>query len=481
MINFRIIARVISQMLIIEGLFMLISAFVSLIYKEHSAPLFYSALITIVTGILVFTPLRNEERVYGTREGYILITAVWIIFSLFSTLPFLFSNSIDSFTDAFFESMAGCTTTAASTFTNIELISHGIIFWRSVIQWLGGAAIIIFALSVFPVIKTINIQLTINDFSGLMSDKIHPRISEAAKRLIIIYVLITLIEALFLVIGGMTLFEAVCHSFSTISTGGFSTRNDGLAAFTSPFIRVVIILFMFIAGTNMSLIYFGIKRNFEKISGNNEFVLYGLICIVFSLAAAIILFIKSGFSAVQAILDGAFNVISIITTTGFYTHDYNGWSNLLILILFLLMFVGGMAGSSSGGIKVLRILIVGKNVRKEIRRLIHPDALLPVRVDKKTVPQGIIFNLLVYITIYLIVICISTFIISLMDYDIITSFSTSASLLGNIGPGIGTFGPFTNYSVFPSGAKWFLSILMLTGRIELLTIIILFTRSFYKR
>jgi trk system potassium uptake protein TrkH len=482
MINFRIIARVISQMLIIEGLFMLISAFISFIYKEQAAsPLFYSALITIVTGILVFTPLRNEERASGTREGYILIVGIWIVFSLFSTLPLILSGSVHSFTDAFFESMAGFTTTAASIFESIESIPHGIIFWRSVIQWLGGIGIIIFALSIFPVAKSINIQLSISDFSGQLSEKIHPKVSETAKRLIAIYIVITFIEVLFLAAGGMPVFDAVCHSFSTISTGGFSTTNDSIAAYTSPFIRIVIIFFMFVAGTNMSLIYFGIKKNFGRVSGNNEFILYGLICFAFSLIAAVLLYVYSDFKAGNAIITGAFHIISIITTTGFYTHDYNNWSNLMILLLFLLMFIGGMAGSPAGGIKILRILIIGKNIRKEIRRLIHPDAYLSARVDNKNIPQSIVYNLLVYITLYLLVICAGTMIISIMDYDIFTAFSTSASMVGNIGPGIGTFGPFTNYSSFPAGGKWFLSSLMLIGRIELLTLIILFTKSFYKR
>ena len=482
MINFRIIARVISQMLIIEGLFMLVSAAVSLIYKENTvSSFFYSALITIVTGILVFTPLRNEERVYGTREGYILITSIWIIFSLFSTLPFIFSGSIDNFSDAFFESISGFSATAASIFTDIELLPHGIIFWRSIIQWLGGIGIIIFSLSVLPVIKTLNIQLSTTEFSGLVEEKIHPKITDTAVRLVTIYIIITIIEALFLKIGGMSFFDAVCHSFSTISTGGFSTRNNGIATFTSTYIRIIITLFMFIGGINLTLIYFGIKRNFKKITGNNEFILYVLICLAFSIIAGFILHLSSGFSVGNAILDGTFHVISIITTTGFYTQNYNLWSSLMILILFFLMFIGGMAGSTAGGIKIIRLLIIGKNNRKGIRRLIHPDAYLPVRINKKIVPQNIVQNLLVFITLYFIIMCIGTLAISLMDYDIVTSFSTSASMLGNIGPGLGTFGPFTNYSAIPAAGKWIFSGLMLLGRLELLTVLILFTRNFYKR
>ncbi len=481
MINYRIIARIFSQVLIFEGLFMLVTAAVSWIYQEHSASsFFYSALITMVTGVLVFTPLRNEERAYGTREGYIIITGIWLIFSVFSTLPFIFSGSTDNFSDAFFESLSGFTTTGATIFTDIESLPKGILFWRSLIQWLGGIGIIVISLYVLPVIKALHIQLSTTEFSGHITDKIHPKVIETTKRLIFIYILITLVEALILIIGKMPLFDAVCHSFSTLSTGGFSTRNNGISAFTSPFIRAVITFFMFIAGTNMALMYFAIKGNFKKISANSEFILYLLLGLGFSLIVATILHLKSGFPVGDAILNGFFHVISILTTTGFYTQDYNLWGSFLILIIFILMFIGGMAGSTSGGIKIVRLLIIAKNNRKELRRLIHPTAYLPVRVDKKTVHQNIVYNLLVFTTLYFITLSIGTMIISFMDYDIITSFSTSASMLGNIGPGIGTFGPFTNYANLPVAGKWFLCGLMLLGRLELLTVLILFTRSFYK-
>lgn len=481
MINFRIIARVFSLLLIFEGLFMLLSAAVSFIYHEHAASSFlFSALITIVTGVIVFTPLRNEERIYGNKEGYIIVTGIWIIFSLFGTLPFLLSGSICNFGDAFFESMSGFTTTGATILTDIESLPHGILFWRSLTQWLGGIGIIFISLSVFPVFKSINIQLAAREFSGHPTDKIHPRIKEAAKRLMIIYFLLTLAEIILLIIGGMPVFDSVCHSFSTLSTGGFSTRNDGLVSFNTPYIKIVMTLFMFIAGTNMTLVYFGIKGNFKKITGNNEFVFYSLICLIFFLIGSFVLFFKNDFTPANAFLDAAFHVVSIITTTGFYTQDYNLWGNTLIIILFILMFTGGTAGSTSGGIKIVRLLLITKNNRQELKRLIHPNAFIPVRLDKHIIPQNTIFNLLVFITLYFIVMCSGTFIISIMGYDIITSFSTSVSMLGNIGPGIGTFGPFTNYSSVPMAGKWFLSGLMLLGRLELLTVMILFTRNFYR-
>jgi trk system potassium uptake protein TrkH len=481
MINFRIIARAFSLLLIVEGLFMALSGGVSLLYHEHAASsFFYSALITIVTGVLVFTPFRNEERIFGNKEGYIIITGVWIIFSLFSTLPFLFSKSVASFGDAFFESMSGFTTTGATILPDVEAMSHGILFWRSLTQWLGGIGIIFISLSVIPVFKSFNIQISAIEFSGQQTDKIHPRTKSAAKRLVGIYLILTLIEIILLMIGGVPYFDAICHSLSTLSTGGFSTHNNGIAAFASPYAMIIITIFMFIAGTNMTLIYFSVKGNFRKVTGNNEFMFYSLICLIFIFLIASILYIKSGFTFGKAILDGAFHVVSIITTTGFYTQQHNLWGNTVLIIFFILMFTGGTSGSTSGGIKIVRLLLITKNSRQEMKRIIHPNGFIPVRLDKKVIPQITVYNLLVFITLYLFIMCLGSFIFSLMGYDLITSFSTSASMLGNIGPGLGTFGPFTNYSAIPMAGKILMSIMMLLGRLELLTVLILFSRKFYQ-
>lgn len=481
MINFRIIARVFSLLLILEGFFMLISAAVSLIYKEPSATsLFNSALITIITGIIVFTPLHDEEKMYGNREGYIIVTGIWLLFSVFGALPFIFSGSIKSFSDAFFESMSGFTTTGATILPDIESLPHGILFWRSLTQWIGGIGIIFISLSILPVVKTINVQISVPDFSGHSTDKIHPRIKEAAKRLIFIYIIITFIEVLLLLIGGMPAFDAICHSFSTISTGGFSTRNGGISVFNSPYIKVVLTIFMFVAGTNFTMVYFGLKGNFKKIFENNEFIFYAITCFIFIVIASSILYFKPVYSFGRAILDGSFQVVSIMTTTGYYTQNYNLWGDLLLIIIFFLMFTGGTSGSTSGSIKFVRHLIIAKNNRQEMKRMIHPDGFIPVRLDHKIIPQNTVYNLLVFIALYFMIICVSAFIISVMGYDIITSFSTSASILGNIGPALGTFGPFTNYSLIPTAGKWFFSILMLLGRLELITVLILFTKSFYR-
>ena len=480
MINIRIIARVFSLVLVIEGLFMLLSALVSFIYGEHSS-LILSGIITIVTGVLVFTPLRNEEKLYGNKEGYIIVTGIWLVLSLFGTIPYLFSGTIRSFGNAFFESISGFTTTGASIFSDVESLPHGILFWRSLTQWIGGLGFIIISMSVLQVVKSINIQLTLTDFSGQATNKIHPKIKEAIKRIITIYVLLTLLESVLLMLGGMNVFDAICHSFTTMSTGGFSTKNGGIASFSNPSILIILTVFMFLAGTNLTLIYFGLKRNFKKIFENNEFIFYTIICVAFILLTSFVLISKQGYPRGKAFLEGAFESISVITTTGFYHTNYNLWGNFLILIIFLMMLTGGMSGSSSGSIKSIRLLLITKNARHEMRRLIHPNGFIPVRHDGKIIPQSIISNLLVFITFYFLILCFGSIVIASMGNDIITSFSTSASLLGNIGPGVGNFGPFTNFSEVPMIGKWFFSFLMFIGRLELFSVLVLFTGSFYRR
>lgn len=480
MINYKIIARVFSLVLVIEGLFMLLSALVSVIYGEHSF-LILSGIITIVTGILVFTPLRDEQKLNGNKEGYIIVTGIWLVLSLFGTIPYILSGTIRGFENAFFESISGFTTTGASILTNVESLPHGILFWRSLTQWIGGLGFIIISLSVLQVVKTINIPLTLTDFTGQPTNRIHPKIKEAIKRIITIYVVLTLSESVLLKFGGMNLFDALCHSFTTMSTGGFSTKNDGIASFGSPWIIIILTIFMFLAGTNLTLVYFAVKRNLRKIFENSEFIFYTILCIGFILVTSLALLSKDEFPAGKAFLEGAFQSVSIITTTGFYHANYNLWGSFLTLIIFLMMMTGGMSGSASGSVKVIRLLLITKNTRHEMRKMIHPSGFIPVRHDRKIVHQSIISNLLVFFTLYFLIVCFSSLVIASMGNDIVTSFSTSASLIGNIGPGLGNFGPFTNYSEVPMIGKWFFSFLMFIGRLELFSVLVIFTGGFYRR
>ncbi len=482
MINSRIIARVFSQVLILEGIMMLITAGISLIYKEPAAKSFLlSAVITLVTGILVFTPLRHQEKAYGNREGYIIITFIWIIFSAFGSLPYLLTSTAGNFTDAFFESVSGFTTTSATIFSDVESLPRGILFWRSLTQWIGGISVIIIAIYVLPVSKNLNIQLPTVEFSGLMTDRIHSRVTETIKRLLAVYVIMTIAEAVLLALGKMPVFDAVCHSFSTVSTGGFSTRNEGIAAFPAPYIKTIIILFMFFAGMNPVLFYLAFKKSFSKIVHNIEFRAYLAMVVLFSLVIVFLNFRNESVSFSTALTEGLFNTVSVITTTGYYTADFSLWGSLALLLMFFLMFPGGMAGSASGGIKVIRLLVAAVNARNESRRMIHPNAFIPVRIDRRRVASGTVHNLLIFIVIYLITFCAGALLISFLGYDIITSFGTSASMLSNIGPGLGTFGPFSTYAGMATAGKWILAGLMFLGRIEILSAIVLMAGSFYRK
>jgi trk system potassium uptake protein TrkH len=304
---------------------------------------------------------------------------------------------------------------------------------------------------------------------------------DAAKRMIGIYILLTAAEALLLIISGMPVFDSICNSFSTLSSGGFSTRNDSLTSFSTPAVKAIVTLFMFFSATNMAVVYYAFKRNFVKIRENSEFRFYLIIITVFSVVMIIALKFLVDKPLLESVQDGIFHVVSVISTTGFYTADFTAWGNFAMFTLFILMFTGGTTGSAAGGVKITRLIIMTSNNRLELRRLIHPEAYIPVRLNRKIVPHNIVYNVLVFITLYFIVICTSAVIISVMGYDIITSFGTSASMLANIGPGLGMFGPLHTYEMMPVAGKYFLAILMFLGRLEMMAVLILFSRSFYRR
>jgi trk system potassium uptake protein len=481
MVNIKLISRIIGLVLIFEGLFMASAAGISFYFNEADfTNILISSIIPFSIGMILRIFIRKSEKGPGKRDGYILVTSAWIICTLLGTLPFLATGAIPRFTDAFFETMSGLTTTGATILQDIESLSHGLLFWRSMTQWIGGIGIIVLSLSILPIMRTINKQLFTSDFIGQTSDKIHPKIIETAKRLLAIYAILTVLEMFFLMGGGMSWFDSICHSMTTLSTGGFSTKNSNISAFTSPYLRTVITVFMLMAGTNLTLFYFGLHAKFKKIYNNNEFIFYITICILSVIAGATLLHLKSGLTAGQAIQDASFNIVSIITTTGFYSVNYNLWGSFMILLLFLLMLTGGCAGSTGGSIKIIRLLLTAKNFRLELKRILHPNAFIPVRINHKVVPQNIVYSVMIFVVLYLLLVFTGMFIISLMGYDIQTSFSTAAASLGNIGPGIGTFGPFSNYSSMPDSGKWFLSALMLIGRLEIFTVLILFSKGFYK-
>jgi len=482
MLNFKIIIKILGFLLIVEGISMLIAFGVALIYMEPDVvPILKAALISMAVGGMMVFLARNAAKNITKNDGFVIVSLVWVVFSFFGSFPYLLSGSIPSLTDAFFETMSGFTTTGSTILNDIESLPHGILFWRSMTQWLGGMGIIVLSLAILPVFGIGGMQLFAAEVPGPVPDKINPKIQQTAKNLWAIYILFTLTETILLWIGGMNLFDAVNHSFTTMATGGYSTRQASIAYWDSPFIQYVIIFFMFLAGTNFTLSYSALTGKFDRVYKNEEFKYYvffiiGFTAIIFS---GLLLSTQLGFE--KAFRDALFQVVSIITTTGYSTADYLTWTPFLTILIFALFFFGGSAGSTGGGIKIMRIVLLMKNSYYELRRLLHPSAVIPVRFNKRAVSEQIITNVLAFFMIYFIIFFFSTILFTIIEPDLQSAMGAVATCLGNIGPGLGHFGPIDNfYSLHPAG-KWFLSFLMLLGRLELFTVLVLFSPAFWKK
>jgi len=476
------IFKFIGILLMILTPFMAISGLWSIYFDEQQVlrPIFFSSFLTFLVG-LVMTVLtwKHDHRHIGKKEGYVIVSLTWILISAFGALPFYFSGYFPTYTDAFFETMSGFTTTGATVLVDIEAVPKGLLFWRSMTHWLGGMGIIVLTLAILPILGVGGMRLFAAEAPETTTNKLHPRITETAKRLWGIYFILTMLLTLLLMAGGLDLFDALNHAFSTMSTGGFSTRNDSIAGF-SAFNQYIIIVFMILAGMNFSLHYYTLKGQFIKVAKNEEIRLYLLTILVVSLVISVLLFVSYYTNYERAFRDSLFQVVSIITTTGFVSADYLAWGASIWILIFLVMFTGGCIGSTAGGIKMVRHLIFLKNIRLEFRRLLHPNAIIPIKLNGKTLPLEIIYNILAFFMIYLLVIAIGTAVMVLLGFDFESAIGSTVASLGNIGPGIGSVGPIENYSHVPLLGKWFLSFLMVLGRLELFTVLMLLSPSFYK-
>ncbi len=482
MINYKVILNFLGFLLILNGIAMMFGIPFSVYYGDDDIfSLLFSGLAISTIGFITYYFTKDSNKDIRKREGYIVVTLGWLVMSLFGAIPFMVHGSIPSFTDAFFETMSGFTTTGASILNDIEAMPHGLLFWRSFTQWLGGMGFIVLSLAILPILGIGGMQLFVAEVPGPTKDKIHPRVRETAKRLWGIYVLLTLTEILLLLIGGMNLFDAVNHSFTTMATGGFSTKQDSIAYFTSPFIQYVIIVFMFLAGMNFSLHYYWLHRNFNPIKKNEEFKFYSFLIVAFSILIAIGIFLQGNSGVEKSIRDSLFQVVSIITTTGFVTADYELWGVFFHTIFFLMLFIGGSAGSTGGGVKVVRHLLLIKNSALELRRLVHPRAVIPVRYNNNSVSKDIIFNIMAFLLFYLAIFVTGTIAMTLVGLDFLTAMGSVATSLGNVGPAIEGVGPTDNFAHIPDIGKWILSFLMLLGRLELFTILIIFSPAFWKK
>ncbi len=479
--NSKIIFRALGFLLLVEGAAMFLTSLISVLYNEHDfAAFLISSGINIVVGLTLVYFSRDARHDIGRREGYVIVTSVWVVFSIFGSLPYVISGAIPNFTNAFFETISGFSTTGSTIIADIESMPHGVLFWRSMTQWLGGMGIIVLSLAILPVFGIGGMQLFMAEVPGPTPDRISPRIRQTAKALWGIYLMFTLSEIILLWIAGMGLFDAVCHSFATMSTGGFSTKQTSVAYWSSPAIQYIVVLFMFLAGTNFALAYMAINGKFKTAIKDEEFKYYGLFILVFTLVIFAGLQITGGSGIEQTFRDSLFQVVTVITTTGFITSDYLTWAPMLTIVLFGLFFFGGSAGSTSGSIKIMRIVLLMKNSYHELRRIVHPNAVIPVKFNNQIVEPKIITNVLAFFVLYVVIFGISTAIFSFMEPDLNSAMGAVATSLGNIGPGLGNVGPVENFLHITPGGKWFLSFLMLLGRLELFTVLVLFTPSFWK-
>jgi len=441
-----------------------------------------SAIIIGIGSIMIL--IKVPDKSIHKREGYLIVGLGWIAMCLAGALPYIIHHNI-SLSDAIFESTSGFTTTGASIFNDIESLSYGTLFWRSLTQWIGGMGIIVFTIAIFPLLGIGGVELFVAESPGPQADKIHPRIKEVAKRLWLIYVGLTAFLCFILwFFGEMTFFDSVNHAMTTMSTGGFSTKNASIAHFSSLWVQYPILIFMFIGGMNYTIIYSLFKGKFRRAWKSDEFKFYLSIVSLLIITISISVYIITGGTYESAFRDSAFQIVSLITTTGYVTADYTSWHNSITMIFFMLLFLGACAGSTSGGIKMIRHLVFFKNSILEFKRLLHPAAYIRLKVDENVVNGRIITHILVFLLCYLFVFLFGTVVMTLiLEMDptpFLSAIGSTATCIGNVGPAIGSVGPMDNFAHIPDIGKVFLSFLMIVGRLEVFTILIIFTPYFWR-
>jgi len=439
-----------------------------------------SMVITSLSGLLLWKYFSSKDPI-GHKEGFAIATLGWIFAAGFGALPFLFAGTFPSFIDAYFESMSGFTTTGATVLVPIEGNPYAILFWRDFIQWLGGMGIIVLVVAILPALGAGGMQLFKSEVPGPEPDRLKPRIKETAKLLWAVYILFSVLQVACLYFTGMTLFDALTHMFGTMPTGGFTPRNLSVGAYDNPIFENIIILFMFIAGANFTLHYKALHGNPKSLFKDREFLFYGGIILFSILAIATELRFYIYNSIFTALRYASFQVVSIATTTGFVTADYDTWPAFSKSVLLILMFVGGCAGSTGGAIKNIRILLLLKQAYREFRKLIHPQAVSPIRLGDKVVSEDVMRNITGFFFLYMCIFVISSFIMTILGLDIISAMASVAATLGNVGPGLGLVGPVQTYAVIPPLGKIVLTLCMLLGRLEIYTVLILVVPEFWKK
>ncbi len=480
-INHKIICRVLGILLLVEVAMFLLCAAVSWGYGEDDVRAFLlTAVITAAAAGVLFLVSRNAEHRLGRRDGYCIATLVWVLFTLFGMLPFCFSGSVDSVADAFFETMSGFTTTGATVLDNIDSLSHGILFWRSLTHAIGGLGIVCFAVALLPLVSEGNVQLFSAEATGVTHDKLHSKISVMVKWIWSVFLVLNIAEIILLYVGGMSMFDAICHAFSTTGTGGFSTKQASIAYWNSPFIEYVIAVFMILSGVNFTLYFLWVNNGWKKMFRDEELRFYLCSVLGVTLIITAVLAFQKGLDVESAFRKALFQVSTLHTSCGFSTDDYMLWPPFTWVLLMYAILAGGCTGSTGGGIKSLRLLVLGKVIRNYFSRLIHPNAVIPVRINNQALPSDTVMGVLMFISLYLLCILVGWAVLCLLGIGFSDALGLVASSMGNAGLAFGDFGPAYSWNAMPDAAKWVLSFVMLIGRLEMFCVLLMFYPRFWK-
>ena len=483
MLNYKIISNILGTLLFIEAAMMTWCMTMALFMDEDDSIAFIISVILTILGGIVFKYLgRNSDNSLGRREAYLLVTLTWIIFSLFGSFPFIISGYITNFTDAYFETISGFTTTGCSILDDVESLPHGILFWRTMTQWIGGLGIVFFTIAIIPSLVGGNVKVFSAEATGPIRAKMHPRLSTTAKWIWSIYLFLTVACCICYYQAGMDLFASFNYAMTTTATGGFSTHNASTGYFHNPYIDYTAIVFMFLSGTSFTLLYTTLfKGRFKQFIKNSEFKFYIIIVLIASVAIMYFLIRYNDYQLSDAIRVSLFQVTSFITTTGIFNDDAAQWHHTTWVILSICMFLGACSGSTSGGFKCIRTVMLLTILRNEVRRILHPRAVLPVKVNDNTIPYSSQVTLLAFLAAYMLLCLFTYFIMILAGVDSTNSITISLSCASNVGPTLGLeIGPTMSWGILPDLVKWMLSILMLMGRLEIFTVLVLFTRSYWK-
>jgi trk system potassium uptake protein len=478
LINPLVILYILSTILFIEAISFLVCLPVAFIYNESADPFLWSSLITISLSVALYLISRkaSHEKIQ-IREGFMSVSLAWLVLSCIGGLPYILGGYIHNFADAFFESASGFTTTGASIFTDVETLPYSILFWRSFTHWIGGLGIVVFVIIIMP-----TLGMTVSHLLPLESSlkvKIHPKTKAVGLRLLYVYMALTITQIILLYMGDMNLFESVCYTFGTVATGGFAIKNDSVASY-SAYSQYIITLFMFLSGVSFVVYYYIVKLNFRKVKHNDELWFYLSTTLFFGTIATCIILTSTTKSLEPAFREGFFQVISILTTTGYASADYLYWPPAGLIIIFLLLFTGACTGSTTGSIKMVRHLIVLKNIRSSLTKLVHPNLITQIKLNNKPLPDQTNISTISFVIQYLFIFLIATLVIVIIGTDPVTAASAVGTSLGNTGPGLGTIGPMSNYFHMPQISKLIFGLLMIIGRLEIYTVFIIFTKSFWK-